>query len=171
MSGRHAPKICPVCGGHLLVTRLSCDACETELTGRFAPSEFGALSPAEMGVLRVFLSSRGNMKEVERHLGVSYPTARARFDGLLAKLGMDQPPDPRLGVLESLAHGDVNVDEALRQLGRRGEGPPESPRARSISDFFDGPRQAGVPDRPPAPEAPAFPDAPDRPRPPEAPLG
>ncbi|MGH2520559.1 MAG: DUF2089 domain-containing protein [Chloroflexota bacterium] len=168
MPGRHAPKTCPVCGGQLLVTRLSCDACETELTGRFAPSEFGALNPAEMSILRVFLSSRGNMKEVERHLGVSYPTARARFDGILAKLGMDQPPDPRLGLLQGLAQGDVNVEEALRRLGSRG-GASDTASSRSGFDFFDAPRSAEVPERPSAAETPAFPAAPNPPPLPDPP--
>ena len=44
---------------------------------------------AELELLRVFLTSRGNLKELEKHLGVSYPTARARFNDLLATLGLD----------------------------------------------------------------------------------
>ena len=43
-------------------------------------------------MLRVFLVSRGNMKELERFLGVSYPTARQRFAELLERLGLAEPP-------------------------------------------------------------------------------
>jgi hypothetical protein len=70
-------------------------------------------------MLKVFLASRGNMKDLERHLGVSYPTARARFDGLLQKLGIDRPaaPPPNVEMLESLARGEIDVDEALKRLG------------------------------------------------------
>ncbi len=100
----------------MVITRLGCDACDTELSGRFEVSEFAALNSDEWATLKVFLASRGNMKEVERHLGVSYPTARSRFDALLAKLGLEQTRDPRLDVLESLAQGKVNVDEALGKL-------------------------------------------------------
>jgi len=69
-------------------------------------------------VLRVFLASRGNMKDLERHLGVSYPTARGRFDALLGKLGLGEKaaPDPRLQMLEQLARGEIDVDEADRRL-------------------------------------------------------
>ena len=69
-------------------------------------------------MLRVFLASRGNMKDLERHLAVSYPTARARFDALLGKLGLSEKaaPDPRLQMLEQLARGEIDVDEADRQL-------------------------------------------------------
>jgi hypothetical protein len=117
-SVRTAPRQCPVCGERLLVTRLGCDNCSTELSGRFESCEFCDLAPDERQMLKVFLASRGNMKELERHLGVSYPTARARFDGLLVKLGIDRPAPPsvKLDTLESLARGEIDVDQALDQL-------------------------------------------------------
>ena len=78
------------------------------------------LTDEDRDVLRVFLSSRGNMKELERHLGVSYPTARARFDTLLAKIGIDRTPaapsTTRLELMEQVARGELDVDEALRRL-------------------------------------------------------
>ena len=119
MTLRYAPRSCPVCGHDLALTRLGCDDCGTELSGHFPACEFCGLSPDDRELLRVFLGSRGNMKELERHLGVSYPTARARFDGLLAKLGIERPAPvtSRLDVLEALAAGDIDVDEAARRMG------------------------------------------------------
>ena len=116
---RTAPRQCPVCGDQLLLTRLSCGNCSTELSGRFESCEFCALTAEDRSMLKVFLASRGNMKDLERHLGVSYPTARARFDGLLQKLGIDRPsaPPPNVEMLESLARGEIDVDEALKRLG------------------------------------------------------
>ncbi len=101
-----------------MVTRLGCPECESEISGAFESCEFCALTPDERDALRVFLRARGNVKELERHLGVSYPTARARLDDLLAKLGL-QPSavDPRVTALEALARGDIDVDEAERRLG------------------------------------------------------
>jgi hypothetical protein len=63
----------------LVTSRLGCPGCGTELSGHFARCDFCALDAKELELLRVFLSSRGNLREVEKHLGVSYPTARARF--------------------------------------------------------------------------------------------
>jgi hypothetical protein len=83
-----APSACPVCGEQLAVTRLGCGTCGTELAGLFAPCDYCALDDRESEMLRVFLASRGNLREVEKHLGVSYPTARARFNDLLRKLGL-----------------------------------------------------------------------------------
>jgi hypothetical protein len=115
---RHAPRSCPVCGGHLALTRLSCPECETELSGVFEACEFCTLDADERDMLRVFLGSRGNMKDLERHLGVSYPTVRARFDKLLARLGLesDESPADRMGLLEALSKGEIDVTEALERL-------------------------------------------------------
>ena len=134
--GYRAPQQCPVCAEELHVTQLGCDSCGTGLSGHFQQCDFCALGEPELDVLRVFLASRGNMKELERHLGVSYPTARARFDDLLAKLGLrpttpagakptaPESGDPedaverdRLATLQALATGALDVDAARRMLG------------------------------------------------------
>jgi hypothetical protein len=114
----HAPpRSCPVCGQRLVLTRLGCEACGTEVSGSFESCEFCALSKDDRQLLILFLRSRGNRKELERQLGVSYPTARARFDGLLAKLGIQAPAPARVDVLEQLARGEIDLDEAERRLG------------------------------------------------------
>ena len=77
------------------------------------------LTDEDRDVLRVFLASRGNMKELERHLGVSYPTARSRFDALLVKIGIDRPapaPPSRVELMEQVARGEITIDEALKRL-------------------------------------------------------
>lgn len=115
---RHAPRNCPVCGGSLALTRLSCPDCETELSGVFEACEFCSLDNEDRDLLRVFLQSRGNMKALERHLGVSYPTARGRFDRLLDRIGIEpaeETPD-RLTLLEALRRGDIDVTQALERL-------------------------------------------------------
>ncbi|MFZ0214853.1 MAG: DUF2089 domain-containing protein [Candidatus Dormiibacterota bacterium] len=121
MPERSAPRDCPVCGDRLSLTRLSCRSCGTELSGEFASCEYCALGAEDRQTLRIFLASRGNMRELERHLGVSYPTARARFDALLQRLGMqpasDAKPAPALAVLDRLASGEIGVEEAMHDLG------------------------------------------------------
>lgn len=118
---KHAPRQCPVCGDILALTRLSCDECGTELAGHFPTCEFCSLNLEDRETLRIFLQSRGNMKELERHLEVSYPTARVRFDSILTKLGMEPSGEPSSTpesseVLESLHRGEIDVDEALKRL-------------------------------------------------------
>lgn len=99
MTAPHAHRAladCPVCGDRLVTTRLGCSGCGTELVGQFAPCPFCSLDDADLEALKVFLISRGNLKELQSHLGVSYPTARARFNDLLDRLGWlaEADPDP-----------------------------------------------------------------------------
>jgi hypothetical protein len=124
------PRDCPVCGAGLAVTRLSCGSCGSELSGVFESCDYCALSDSERELLRVFLVSRGNMRELERHLGVSYPTARQRYADLLAKLGLEpadgaetpaaapepQPKASRVDILARLAKGELDVDDAASLL-------------------------------------------------------
>ncbi len=119
MAERSAPRTCPVCGDQLHLTRLSCAGCGTELSGDFETCEFCALGPADRRLLRLFLSSRGNLKAIERQLGVSYPTVRARLDQLLARLGLDPeggPQESPLEVLQALARGELDLEQAQARL-------------------------------------------------------
>jgi hypothetical protein len=116
---RSAPRKCPVCASELALTRLSCDSCHTELSGHFQACEFCSLTVEDRDLLRVFLSSRGNMKELERHLGVSYPTARSRFDAVLSRMGIEAPvpANPaRVELMERVARGEMTVDDAIKEL-------------------------------------------------------
>ena len=83
-----APHKCCICGQKLTVTRLSCDGCGTTMEGQFTGCRFCSLSPEEELFLLTFLKNRGSIKDVERELGISYPTVRAALDNLLASLGL-----------------------------------------------------------------------------------
>lgn len=114
------PHDCPVCGEDLKVTRLGCASCGSELAGVFTPCDFCALDDNDLAVLHVFLTSRGNMREVEKHLGVSYPTTRLRFTQLLEKIGLAGEPEPttltREQVLSEVASGALAPAEAQKLL-------------------------------------------------------
>ena len=135
---------CPVCSGELAVTRLHCRACGTTLEGDFNVGRFGRLSREQMGVLESFLRSRGNLRDMERELGLSYPTVRSRVEALVRALGFgprdgeeaaeadaaapstggQAPPDiaaARQEILERLARREIAAEEAataIRNLGR-----------------------------------------------------
>src|SRR5258708_19133666 len=116
---RRPTSSCPVCNPRLGATRLTGAEFSTELSGAFTSCEFCVLTDEDRDVLRVFLASRGNMKELERHLGVSYPTARARFDALLVKIGIERPtpaaPSP-VELMEQAARGELDTYGALKRL-------------------------------------------------------
>ena len=78
---------CPVCSSELAVTRLRCGECGTTIEGEFSVGRFGRLSREQIQVLESFLRSRGNLRDMERELGISYPTVRARVEALVRALG------------------------------------------------------------------------------------
>ena len=95
---------CPVCEGELAITRLHCRSCGTALEGEFGVGRFGRLSREQLALLESFLRSRGNLKEMERELGISYPTVRGRVDALVRALGLAEGSEA-----EAIA---VEADEA-----------------------------------------------------------
>src|SRR4051794_27219318 len=126
---------CPVCSGELAVTRLRCGSCGTTLEGEFSVGRFSRLSRDQMALLESFLRSRGNLRDIERELGISYPTARARVEALVRALGFGaraddeappaadaQPTDQtRESILERLARHEITAEDAaaaIRGLGR-----------------------------------------------------
>ena len=124
---------CPVCEGELAITRLHCRSCGTALEGEFGVGRFGRLSREQLSLLESFLRSRGNLKDLERELGISYPTVRGRIEALLRALGLadgdeataDEPiesddAEKRRAILDQLARREITAEdaaEALRALG------------------------------------------------------
>ena len=116
---------CPSCGGELEVTRLSCTRCETVVTGRFQPCRFCQLPPASVQFLEAFVKSRGNVKEMERELGISYWTIRSRLNELIQELGFeveaaqeDELKTRRREILEQVDRGELSAGEATEQLAK-----------------------------------------------------
>ncbi|MCI0346231.1 MAG: DUF2089 domain-containing protein [Chloroflexi bacterium] len=78
---------CPVCASELAVTRLHCRSCGTTLEGDFSVGRFGRLNRDQVAILESFLRARGNLRDMERELGISYPTVRSRVEALVRALG------------------------------------------------------------------------------------
>jgi hypothetical protein len=135
---REVISTCPVCESQLHVTRLHCNTCGTTIEGEFNVGRFAHLGRDQMLLLEGFLRSRGNLRELERELGVSYPTIRGRVEGLLRALGLGDgaplpapeqaagrateagvSPSTRRAVLERLARKEITAEEAAAAL--RGE--------------------------------------------------
>jgi hypothetical protein len=121
---RRMPGRCPVCGETMDVTRLHCSACETTLEGRFETCRFCQLSDDMRDFVETFIKSRGNIKEVERALGVSYPTVRGRLDSVIRALGYsvdtpgpeDDRGERRREILDLLSKGEIGAPEAANRL-------------------------------------------------------
>src|SRR3954451_24426386 len=117
---------CPVCAGELAVTRLHCRQCGTTLEGEFSVGRFGRLTKEQLILLESFLRSRGNLRDMERELGISYPTVRGRVEALVRALGFGPRADSDEAIADEAAAGAAaETDPAaarqaiLERLGRK----------------------------------------------------
>ena len=129
------PNQCPSCSGGLEIVRMSCFSCGTVVGGHFSLDWVGALSREQLAFVKVFLDSRGKIKDVEHALGLSYPPVVARLDAVVAVVQRSSAGPPvaagvlksqtasRLSILEQLEHGTIDVDTAERLLRATKEKP------------------------------------------------
>lgn len=118
---------CPFCAAQLRVVRLECAGCGTRLEGSFSLGRFQALTAEQLAFLEVFIRARGNFRDVERELGLSYPTLRARLDAVIRALGYQSEVEPdreaeaerRKAILRQLAEGKIGPDDAATLLEGR----------------------------------------------------
>ena len=138
---------CPTCGGTMAVSELSCTVCDTVVRSRYTLCPFCRLSPEDLAFMLLFVRSRGNVKDMERELGVSYWTIRGRLNELIATMGLgdagDDTPAPapadaadepapsraaratakgptateRQAILDRLKRGEITATEAAVLLG------------------------------------------------------
>ena len=127
---------CPSCGGQLVITECRCTGCRLQIRGEFRLGQFSTLSEEELTFIRVFLAARGNLSEVERVLGISYPTIRNKLDEInnaLDRTGEDTElqqikssdtpvispksvEESRKTILQQVADGELSPMEAVERL-------------------------------------------------------
>lgn len=123
-----APGLCPICGQNLHVSKLHCMNCNTTLEGQFAPCKFCQLPPDQLEFIEVFIKRRGNIKDVEKELGISYPTVRGRLDSVIQALGykvdgpaLQEESENRKEILDALDRGEISSQEAASRLKKVGK--------------------------------------------------
>ena len=118
---REALGPCPVCGGEMAVTEYNCTECGVSLKGHFKRCDLCQLPKELLHFVRVFLKCEGNMKEVEKVLGLSYPTIKARLSKLNQYLSLEDfnrfmETQDRLELLQRFREGKVSLDEVLDRI-------------------------------------------------------
>lgn len=110
---------CPVCKSDLKVTKLSCTHCSTEISGDFTLSKFNYLSKEHLYFIEVFIKNKGNIKQIEKELGISYPTVKKNLDEVIVSLGYqvnDEEKEKRSDILAKLEKGELSASEAAKLL-------------------------------------------------------
>jgi hypothetical protein len=123
---------CPSCSGQLTARRLECPSCQLSIDSAFEFPSILKLTRSQLDFVEVFVKNRGVIRDVERELGVSYPTVRARLDEVIAALGFsvmqpdaEEAPDDdaaRRAVLNDLREGRISPEDALRLLRKQTDG-------------------------------------------------
>jgi hypothetical protein len=116
------PAKCPTCEGKLNVTELKCSNCNTKISGDFYLDELFQLNYELQQFLKIFIKTRGNIKNMEKELDMSYPTVRNKLNELIKTLGYqddfveEEQQEKRSEILDMLEAGEIEAVEAAQKL-------------------------------------------------------
>jgi hypothetical protein len=116
------PAKCPTCEGKLNVTELKCSNCNTKISGDFYLDELFQLNYELQQFLKIFIKTRGNIKNMEKELDMSYPTVRNKLNELIKTLGYqddfveEEQQEKRREILDMLEVGEIEAVEAAQKL-------------------------------------------------------
>lgn len=119
---------CPVCGEELIVTKMECRGCGTDIGGQFSIGRMSQFDADQIQFVETFIKNRGNAYKVGEELGMPYSTVRARLTEIIRAMGFEPGAEPkeepavsvpiekRKSVLDDLAKGKITADDAVRLL-------------------------------------------------------
>jgi hypothetical protein len=120
---------CPICSGELVIGRLCCTSCDSRIETELPFDPLMRLPEEMRQFVLTFLRCRGNIREVEKELGISYPTVCKRLDqvnDLLAGKPVVQSGNGQTGkrpsrdeILARLERGEITAKEAAGLLKGR----------------------------------------------------
>jgi hypothetical protein len=114
---------CPACNHQLMIAKYRCPHCHTEVSGQFESCRFCHLDPQIQNFILVFIAQRGNIKLVEKELGISYPTVKKNLQMAIDALGLDSESgksrisfDEKMDILDRLEKGEIDYHTAMAIL-------------------------------------------------------
>lgn len=127
----HVLTKCPVCTNQLTAVKLQCRTCGTQIENSFDFPKIMHLTKEQLEFVEVFIMARGNIKDVEKALNISYPTVRAKLDQVIEALSDGKKPSSaeveeknsptktskaRQEILDKLERGEISTEEAVQLL-------------------------------------------------------
>lgn len=110
---------CPVCSSSMKATRLSCNTCGTVIENDFSLSKFDRLSEDQLAFAEIFIKNSGSIKDVEKEMGISYPTVKGKLNDLIKAFGYNieaEKPEKSPSVIDLLERGEITPEEALKKI-------------------------------------------------------
>jgi hypothetical protein len=116
----------PISGGDLTVSELFCKDSGITIRGHFEIPRYAKLDSEQTKFLETFLRCRGVITAMEKELGISYPTVKARLDGVLQALELtpvkedpqrkERTAESKKAILDQLERGEITAEEAKARL-------------------------------------------------------
>lgn len=118
----------PITKKPLQVTRLENFESGIIIEGNFNLSKFNYLKEEQRYFIEVFIKNRGNIKQVEKEMNISYPTVKKMLDDVIIALGyqidsdvesneeVKSEPSLKSKILKEVEKGLLTVEEALEKL-------------------------------------------------------
>ncbi|MFA9466710.1 MAG: DUF2089 domain-containing protein [Velocimicrobium sp.] len=117
---------CPVCKKELVATKLTCHNCGLELSNDFTLNKFSFLSEDELEFVELFIHYGGSLKEIQRQLHLSYPSAKKRLVKAQEALGFHieknetssfEPVITNLAIYQNESSTIKSIKDKLNQSG------------------------------------------------------
>ncbi|MCL4395284.1 MAG: DUF2089 domain-containing protein [Chloroflexi bacterium] len=118
---------CPICGEELVVTRLECRSCGTDIGGQFSIDRLSRLGAEDIQFVELFIKNRGNAYKVGEELEVPYSAIRARLTQIIRAMGYEPGAEPkddlsgadterRRAILDKVAARKLSAEDAVKML-------------------------------------------------------
>src|SRR5690242_4905942 len=120
---------CPFCEGRLEISRMCCQQCDTSMDTKLPIPTMLQLPPDLQEFVMIFLRCEGKIRDVERELGISYPTVIKRLN--LVNIFLGNPPLVRSGDADAPTDESAGTDPAPAT-----EAPAADPRRISRKDVL-----------------------------------
>ena len=118
--------ICPECGNKMKIVRAVCPVCGISMDGEFEVSPLAELPLEDQVFIMAFVKYHGSIKRMEKLFSISYPTVKNRLNTIASRI------DDRFilrqdksEILDKLEKGEINVDEAVKQIRKGGLHTPD----------------------------------------------
>lgn len=108
---------CPTCSKPMEVAALTCQECDLTLQGQFESHPLMKLDGEMLHFLHVFIICEGKIADMEKALGISYPTVKNKIQKLKDSVSTSGLVDKSVGVAD-LQLDSKSVIEILELMNK-----------------------------------------------------
>lgn len=113
---RDITKAFELIGFDLVVTEIQSKKKDITIRGEFQLSKFDYLTKEQQYFIEVFIKNQGNIKQIEKELGISYPTVKKSLEEVTTALGYkvedSKDDEKRIEIFERIRKGDLSIEDA-----------------------------------------------------------